>query len=368
MHILHTEASKGLGGQELRTLREAEGMRARGHHIVFAVQEGGQLVQKAREAGFTVYELDWKRRRTFAILMQLRAIVKKEKVEIINTHSSVDGWVGGFCGRMLGCKIIRTRHLSTPIRAGLNSRLLYKSLADRVVTTCQDVAELIQRQAGLTPYGCQSIPTGIISENLKVNEGDRQTFRQRYGIQDDQIVIGTLCVMRSWKGIEDLLAAAAELKDDKRLKWLMVGDGPAKNYFEDVMTRHGLGENVIFAGYHPNPAAALAAMDIFALVSRSHEGVSQAILQAGYLKKPLIATLTGGLSEVCLNGETGFTVDTEAPQEIAKKVKSLADNPELSRKMGERAHQHVCDHFTMEKTLDAMESIYRSFEKGHVLP
>ena len=59
MNILHLEASPGWGGQEMRILREAEGMRQRGHTVILAVMRGGGLVGKAREAGFVVYELNF---------------------------------------------------------------------------------------------------------------------------------------------------------------------------------------------------------------------------------------------------------------------------------------------------------------------
>ncbi|MBT7461989.1 MAG: glycosyltransferase family 1 protein, partial [Waddliaceae bacterium] len=44
MHILHTEASPGWGGQEIRILRESEGLRERGHDVIFIIQENGGLV------------------------------------------------------------------------------------------------------------------------------------------------------------------------------------------------------------------------------------------------------------------------------------------------------------------------------------
>ena len=51
MRILHTESSNGWGGQEIRILREAIGMRERGHEIYFAVVKGGKLAIKARRRG-----------------------------------------------------------------------------------------------------------------------------------------------------------------------------------------------------------------------------------------------------------------------------------------------------------------------------
>ena len=135
MKILHTEQSQVWGGQEIRILREAEGMRERGHEVILAVNTGGGLISRAREAGFTVYELPFKKISAFRTIRQLIQICKQHQIQLINTHSSLDAWMGGIAARIAKKKVIRTRHLSTPIRKGWNSRILYRSLADFVVTT-----------------------------------------------------------------------------------------------------------------------------------------------------------------------------------------------------------------------------------------
>ena len=56
MRILHTESSTGWGGQEIRILHEAKGMRDRGHEVILAVKQSGKLIEKARHEGFKVYE------------------------------------------------------------------------------------------------------------------------------------------------------------------------------------------------------------------------------------------------------------------------------------------------------------------------
>ena len=53
--ILHLEASSGWGGQEMRILREAQGMRERGYEVIFGVMKGGQLVDRARTAGVVLF-------------------------------------------------------------------------------------------------------------------------------------------------------------------------------------------------------------------------------------------------------------------------------------------------------------------------
>src|SRR5882672_10741516 len=100
MPILHTESSNGWGGQEIRILKEAIGLRSRGHEIIFAVVSGGKLVDRARKAGFTVYEIDFRKSSAFSALRNLLRIIKKHQISIVNTHSSLDSWLGGIAGKI----------------------------------------------------------------------------------------------------------------------------------------------------------------------------------------------------------------------------------------------------------------------------
>ncbi|MBS0604742.1 MAG: glycosyltransferase family 4 protein [Verrucomicrobia bacterium] len=357
MRILHTESSKGWGGQEIRILREAEGMRKRGHEVFLAVNAGGGLVQRAKEAGFIVYELPFTKPSAFKTIYALVQICKAHNIDLINTHSSLDAWIGGIAARIAGKKVIRTRHLSTPIRKGLNSRLLYKSLADFVVTTSSPILSTIGKQAGLSPYRLQCIPTGIDPHNLKADLMKAAEFRASLGVGPSDILVGTACFVRSWKGIHDLLAAAAMLKDRKEIKWVVVGGGHVDDYRSKV-PELGLEGIVTFTGHLEAPYSAIRAMDIFVLLSTAHEGVSQASLQAAYLERPLVTTTVGGLPEVCLDGITGFVVPPFSPEAVAKAVSRLADNPALRKQFGAQGRHLVEERFTLNHTLDEMEKVY----------
>ncbi len=359
MKILHTESSPGWGGQEMRILAEAEGMRARGHQVILAVQEGGGLIHPAREAGFLVYEIPFKKARFFQGLYQLMRLIRKHGIEIVNTHSSIDAWIGGVAGKISGCRVIRTRHLSTPIRKGLNSRILYNWLADQVVTTCERVVGMIQEQAKLPKSRCRSIPTGVDPDKITHKEDEVSAFRKQLGVAPEECLVGTLCVLRGWKGVSDLLKAAKLLEDVPNLKWVIVGSGASENHFRREWKEFGLEDKVIFTGHISPPYTALAAMDIFVLLSWANEGVSQASLQAAWLEKPLVTTAVGGLPEVCISDETGIQVPKRDPQAVAAAVKRLLQDPELRKRFGKNAKELVQSRFTLAHTLDQMEEIYR---------
>jgi glycosyltransferase involved in cell wall biosynthesis len=357
MNILHLESSPGWGGQEIRSLNEARGMRNRGHAIFFAIEKKGGLVSKAREAGFLVYELKYKKIFWLFTLFSLIWIIIKYKIDIVNTHSSSDGWLGGIASRLTGRKIIRTRHLSTAFRPGLNSYFLYNVLTDYVVTTCQCVVDTICQQSKKDKKFCCSIPTGVDIDKIVFDLEEPKKIRRRFNIDENDFLVGTACFMRSWKGIDDLLEAANILRDEKQLKWMIIGGGHADKYIKkakDLM----LDDRVVFTGHLDNPFASIASLNVFALLSTAHEGVSQASLQASYLQKPIIGTPTGGIKEVCIDYETGIQVDPFSPLQVKEAVLKLKNSPDLCSSMGIKAKELVLRKFTYKQMLDRMEGIY----------
>ena len=357
MRILHLEASSGWGGQEIRILRESEGMRARGHEVVLGVMKGGGLVAQARQAGFTVYELDFSKSYWLVCFFRLFRILRRHRIDLVITLSSLDAWIGGIVARAAGVAVIRTRHLSTPVKKGWNSRFLYGKLADFVVTTCSAILPMISEQSGKPLSKCRSIATGVDPQRISFDPLEGVLFREKIGVKNSDFLIGTACFMRSWKGIDDLLLAADRLKAIPDIRWVVIGGGHAERHKLKAKELQ-LDGIVHFTGHLENPFPGLGALDLFTLLSTGHEGVSQAILQAAYLGKPLISTPIGGLSEVCIDRETGLQVPPFNSEAVARAVLELKENRGLRERLGKRARSLVEERFTLLHTLDQMENVY----------
>lgn len=362
MNLLHLEASPGWGGQEMRILKEAEGMRAKGHFVCICVMKRGRLAVYAKKAGFTVMELNFHKKAWIFSFFILLYWIYKYEIDLINTHSSLDSWLGGFAGKLARLPVVRTRHLSTPVKSGWNSRILYHRLADFVVTTCEQIIPTLAKQSGKPIHFFQSIATGVDPGMMKVDPAASQQVRLNLGLDPNDFLIGTVCFIRSWKGIDDLLDAACLLRDEPSIKWIIIGGGHAEKYQKRALSL-GLERIVFFTGHLENPFSFLKALDVFTLLSTAHEGVSQAILQAAYFQKPLIATSTGGLQEVCVDGITGIQVSPFSPQEVGAAVLKLKQNPVLRKQYGMEAKKKVETCFLLKQTIDEMEKVYNKVKK-----
>jgi len=357
MHILHTESSNGWGGQEIRILKESLGLKSRGINVSLAVTKGGKLVDYARKSGLQVFEIDFKKSHAIKALWSLCKIIREHNITVVNSHSSLDAWIGAMAARLTRRPVIRTRHLSTPIRGGLNGYLLYNLLADFVVTTSSCIIPMLQQKAQLPPTRIRCIPTGV--EPFQVDPKEVEAFRASLGIQPGQILVGSVCVVRSWKGIQDMIAAAKLLRFDKRFRWVVIGGG----YIDHFKPLVDADLPFIFTGHLDDPKPALAALDIFTLLSTANEGISQASLQAAFLEKPLITTSIGGLPEVCLDGKTGIVVPPSTPEKVVEAVLKLADDPILRTQFGKAAHNHTMRNYLLGQTLENMSFIFEAVAK-----
>ncbi|NGX40497.1 MAG: D-inositol 3-phosphate glycosyltransferase [Candidatus Anoxychlamydiales bacterium] len=357
LNILHLEASPGWGGQEMRILKESQGMTKLGHRVIIGVEKRGGLIKQSKNSGFLTYEIRFKKLFWFISFFKLLYIMKKHKIDILNTHSSSDAWLGGLVAKLLNIPIIRTRHLSTAIKKGLNSKLLYGYLADFVVTTCQDAADIIIKQANKDPKKCKSIPTGVNFEKIKVDPKESVKFKKDFNINEKDFLVGTACFMRSWKGIDDFLKAAKilENENENNIKFIIIGGGHKESYIK--MAKDLNLKNVIFTDHLENPYPAINALDVFTLLSTAHEGVSQASLQALFLQKPIIATKTGGLKEVCIDKKTGIQVPIFSSIEVAKAILKLQKDDKLRKTYAKNAKELALK-FSEANMIVEMKKVY----------
>src|SRR6266849_5527034 len=127
MRILHTEASLGWGGQEIRILDEAEGISRRGHSVALAAPREASIFQAALKRGLDVVPLPIGRKNLRG-LFALRRWLQAHPVDVINTHSSTDSWLAALaCATLPGAPaIVRTRHIFASISTNFPTRWLYR--------------------------------------------------------------------------------------------------------------------------------------------------------------------------------------------------------------------------------------------------
>jgi glycosyltransferase involved in cell wall biosynthesis len=129
-------------------------------------------------------------------------------------------------------------------------------------------------------------------------------------------------------------ALAAARRRAPALTGMIVGDGPERAALEERAARLGLlPSGVRFLGARDDVPALLASSD-FLVVTSSHEGFPNVVLEAYAASRPVIATPCGDVERLLREGETGFVVPFDDADALAERMVRLAESVELRRRAG----------------------------------
>jgi glycosyltransferase involved in cell wall biosynthesis len=278
VRILHTEASLGWGGQEIRILTEAATFLRNGHEVRLVADPGSDIYRRAAEFGVEATALPL-RKKGLSNGLALRRLFCDWRPDVVVPHSSIDHWLSAAARLGLPRRpaVVRARHISAPVGRNPPTRWVYRRGADHVVTTGRYIARKLVEDGFLPESRVTSVPTGIDLERFR--PGDRDEARSSLGLPGDAFIVAAVATLRSWKGHADLVDAFARAAIKDALL-LLVGDGPQRENLEAQIARLGVGASVKLVGHRPDVVPYLRAADLFALPSYANEGVPQALLQA----------------------------------------------------------------------------------------
>ncbi|EOZ7933901.1 glycosyltransferase family 4 protein [Cronobacter sakazakii] len=359
MHIVHTEADGGKGGQPLRIINESLGMQVRGHQVTIVCPEEVPLNSLARDAGLTVVNLPVGRKK-IPNLLRLRAWLKHEAghIDVINSHNSVDTWLVALASATLRNPppLVRTRHASGKPRNNRGTRWLFGTACAHVVTTGEALRHQLE-EIGVPLSHSTSVPSGVDTARFK--PGDKHAARQDCGLSEDDFWLGVVSHLRPNKGHSVLLQALAQI-DNPHIRLAIVGEGPHRAALEQEIAALGLQTRVVMAGHQREPQKWFPAFDVALSPSHDMEGVPQGVLQSLASRVATIATDAGGTADAVIDNQTGLLVGQRDARALKAAIMRLYDDAALRERLAQQGYEYLCSHFTRDCMLDAMEQVFRN--------
>ena len=161
------------------------------------------------------------------------------------------------------------------------------------------------------------------------------------------------------KNLPRLLDAFARLAPGRPgLRLLLVGSGPLGPSLMAQTRQLGLSGQVLMLGERDDVPALMAAADIVVAPSL-REGLSNVILEAMALGRPVVATRVGGTPEAIDDGEHGLLVDPLDTGALAAALARLIDDASLRRQLGEAARNKVLERYSPQVMVKAMLKEYQ---------
>ncbi|MFC1643538.1 glycosyltransferase [Chlamydiota bacterium] len=358
--ILITELD--VAGAEKIVYYQAKGLKEKGHDVEVACLYGrGVMGDRIESCGIPVIYLEAKGKWDFSVLFRLRGLLKKNDYDILHCHlfhANIIGRISAiFIPKMVVISTTHVMEVDKIYRVRLEG--LTSFLTDAYICVSNSVREFLNDKGKIRPDKLNVVHNGINLEEFIPDKSPEQIKRE-LGIEK-KIIIGSVGRLHKQKGYEYLLKAAALLKKDlSDFSLLIVGDGPLKNDLVLLSKSLKIEDLVIFTGFRSDIANILNAIDIFVLPS-VWEGFGLVVAEAMALSKPVVATNVDGVPEIVEDGVTGFIVEPENPEIIAKRIKDILDNPEKMDEMGKEGRIRVEDFFTVDRMVDGVENLYYKF-------
>ena len=362
---MHTEASCGWGGQEIRVLTEMEAMQRRGHRVHLLAPAHAAIHSAARARGLSVDALPIEFRRPEGYLALRRWMHRHgHAFDVCNTHSSADSWLSALVriGHPRLPPIVRTRHVSTRVNRSRSTRWLYQRATAHIVVTGEALKRALVRENQYEASRITSVRTGIDLTRFAPREGTAMRARH---VLDQRPALAIVATLRDWKGHDDLLDAWLLLRPRvPGWQMLVVGDGPRRAHLEARVAAAGLAQDVCFAGNRDDVEEWFGCADIVALPSWGEEGVPQSLMQAASCARATVSTSVGAIEEAVIHETTGLIVPPRDVAALAAALERLMRNPSLRAAMGMAGRTYAEAHFGIDTMAEAMEAVFARVAGG----
>jgi glycosyltransferase involved in cell wall biosynthesis len=372
LKILHAINSLSVGGAELHLLTLCRYLKRLGVDTVVAYLKEGRGSRPLRPdfeaAGIPVFYLGGEGVDFVRPWLRLHRLLKQEKTDILHTHLPRADLLGfltclsGFSGSWV-CSVhgIYANHWR-----GRKTLPLFKFIwhqADRIIAISVAVKKWLVKDCGLAPEKVQVVYYGIEPERWSLPSHDLRSKWELNG----QLLVGTIGRLEPVKGHDILIRAMPSVVQQFPQTTLLIAGHDPWDYgrvLESLVTQLGMEKHVRFLGFQEDIPSFLHAIDVFAFASRS-EGFGQVVIEAMAAGKPVVVSRIAPLTEIVIDGETGFYAEPENPESFAEKILWFLSYREEAQNMGKRGREVVRKQFSAETMASAVLAIYQEvFRRG----
>lgn len=296
--------------------------------------------------------------------VELYRTIRKNKIAIVHTHSSKAGIVGRFaawCARTRG--IIHTVHgwsfNGSQPRLVQNLYIALERMAgavsQRIIVSCD-----WDREKGLR-HGIGSLDKYVLI-HYGIEYADFQRAhpgaRTQFVPEGTGLVVGSVACLKPQKAPLDFIRVAKLVHDRlPGVHFFLAGDGLLRRTVEAEIASQGLSHVVHLLGWQPDIPAVISSCDVFVLTSL-WEGMPVTVLEALASSKPVIATHTGGISEVIKEGTNGFLTEPGKPEALSERLMCVLTDTALREKLARNGPASLSDDYRLQKMISASHDLY----------
>ncbi|MGZ3770429.1 MAG: glycosyltransferase family 4 protein [Bdellovibrio sp.] len=377
--VLHCIHSLSWGGLEIYTVDLIRKLAETGLSQKVLCSAHSRVTEELKKSGIDVLPFPEEKLSKFQQARLIRKIIKEHSITHLHSHTRLDMW---------GCALAlwnnqKTKHIyNLYMNATPKKDLVHKWLFSKVDVLCSSSETILNDVKKNFPIAVEKLRLvryGRPTELFKNNPAQRKNLRDQFGVQENQIVVGTLCRIDPGKGVRELVQALEQLEDRElsRLQLWIVGDPTTigknsdgspvyeppseqlNSWIEEKIKEPRLSKHLVRIPFQKNYISFIDALDVFTLASYN-ETYSLSVLDAMMMGKPVIGTNAGGTPEQVGDNERGRLVEPKNPGTLANAFRFYLKNGEEIYKQGELAKIWATENHSWEKTQNEFLKLYSS--------
>jgi len=309
---------------------------------------------------------------------EIKQIIREFKPDIVHTHASKAGLLGRLVAKHSGVKVIvHTFHghvfhsyfgtLKTNVFKSLERYLARKSKVIIAISNKQKNELAVEHK--IAPENkFKVVPLGFdLSRFTNITNEQRQNFRQKYNITDEQTVItivGRLVPIKDHKLFIDSIKQL-KAKTDKQIRVFIVGGGELYNELIDYTKSVGLtvSENtdvsdINFTSWIKQTEWVYAGSDVVSL-SSLNEGTPVSLIEAQASGKPIVSTKVGGVEDIVIDGKTAILC-TNTVDSFANAILEIIENYPQYLHNSQKNINLVSEKFSYNRLVTDVRELYNS--------
>ncbi len=300
-------------------------------------------------------------------VLEMARVIRREKIDIVHTNTIHNPY--GF----LAAKIAGAKHVWHIREIVVQSKwvraievTLVKLFSDKFIVMDNAIGEAFLSPNHGFPKNIVKLYDGVNLDQFSPKTSG-QRIRKELGISQEAALVGIVCRLDPWKGLDVFLSAAKKVNEkDPKVCFLICGgeieghEGYEASLKEKAKSL-GLEAVIYFTGWRyfgKDIPEVYAALNVSVQCPRYPEPYGLANVEAMASGVPHVSINQGGPLELCGDGTTGFLVPVDNPAEIARAILKLTQNPNLAESMGKAGRQRAERFFDYQKCTRELEKIY----------
>ena len=411
MKILYMMTRLNVGGAARHIIWVQAGAQSAGHDcemVLGAIPPGEDDMEYfAREHGIKPHYIPEMSRnlslKDVVAIWKVYRLLVRMRPDIVDTHLTKAGTIGraagllyrwltpgALIGRPRRCRFVHTYHghvydnFFGPVKTRVFlyiEKFLAWAVSDRIIVVSPLQYHQVHEVHGVgRAEQFAIIGYGINTTSFVDWPKRRHVLREEVGAADSDILVGLVGRLAPIKNCSLFLQAAARYKEKygskigRRVRFLLIGDGPLRNALEEETRALGLSDDVIFTGQRDDPENFYPGLDIVTM-SSFVEGMSLALLEGMANERAALSTAAGGVPDllgepvevvagqdgkykVC---ERGILVDCGDVEGFCAGLARLIADEDLHRAFSERGYRYVHQNYSRERLTRDILNLYREF-------